>query len=213
MGNKVSLLDMSFKNLPLEEKRVALVVMDVMLKKLHESGYMVTNFSPSNIYFQDGIYSFEKIASISSIVADNKNDAVLNNVIWMSILALWSYNTTPSNSLVNPLFVSNNFDSFAFCYPNEDKEYYRSILIDSYRSGKLVAPNTYFSDYVIEQHKNQSNGNANNNLAYIKATEAGKALTNKDEAAFGQSFFFVSVVASLIIMLSGIVFYFASYLG
>ena len=212
MENRANLIDVGLKHLSNEEKKVALVIMDVMLKKLHENGYMVTDFSPNNIYYQDGIYSFDKVAPISSIVADNKDDAILNNVIWMSVLALWVYTANPSNNLVAPLFVSNNFDSFSFWYPEEDRNYYQSILIDSYRSGKLAAPTVYFSDYIIEQHKKQSTGN-NNNLAYMKATEIGRALSNKDEAAFGHNFFFVTVVASLTVALIGIIFYFASYLG
>lgn len=211
MGNKVNLFDMGFKNMSIEEKRAALVVMDVMLKKLHEKDLMVTDFNPNNIYFQDGIYSFEKVAPIS-MIADTKDEAILNNVIWMSVVALWGYNSNPSNTLMAPLFVSDKFDSFSFWYPEEDREYYRSILIDSYRSGKNAAPVTYFSDFVIQQHKNRSNGN-NTNLAYIKATEVGRALTNKDEAAFGHNFFFVSMVTSLTVALIGIIFYFASYLG
>lgn len=212
MGNKVSLLDSGFKNLPIEEKRVALVIMDIMLKKLHENGLMVTDFSPHNIYFQNGIYSFEKIAPISSIVAENKDEAVLNNVIWMSVVALWGYNSNPSYNLISPLFVSNNFDSFAFWYPEEDRAYYQSVLIDSYRSGKIATSNIYFSDYVVEQHKKQSSSDSNS-LAYVKATNIGKVFANKDEAAFGHNFFFISMAVSLTIALTGIIFYFASYLG
>lgn len=212
MENKVNLLNMNFNHMALEEKRAALVVMDVMLKKLHESGYMVTDFSPNKIYFQDGIYTFEKVAPISSIVAENKEDAVLNNVIWMSVVALWAYNSNSANNLMAPLFVSNNFDSFAYSYPEEDRNYYKSILVDSYRTGKLSAPVTYFSDYIIQQHKNRSTSNGSN-LAYIKATEAGRALANNDEAAFGHNFFLVTIVASLTVILIGVILYFYSYLG
>lgn len=211
MGDKVNLLDIGFKNMTLEEKRAALVVMDVMLKKLHEKDLMVTDFSPNNICFQDGIYSFEKVAPIS-MIADNKEEAILNNVIWMSVVALWAYNSNPSHSLMAPLFVSNNFDSFSYWYPEEDKNYYKSILVDSYRTGKIVVPVTYFSDYIIEQHKNRSTGN-NTSLAYIKATEAGRAFANRDEAAFGHNFFFMTLAASVVVIMIGVILYFASYLG
>ncbi len=206
MKDKVNLLDMKFKSLSLEEKRAALVVMDVMLKKLHENGYMVTNFNPDHIYFQDGIYSFDKIVPISYIVADNREEAILNNVIWMSVLALWAYYNNTSDTLMNPKFVSQHFDSFSFCYPNADKAYYQSILVDSYHSNKLVAPFIYLSDYVISEHKKNSTSNASS-LAYVKATEAGKAFSDKNEAAFGYNFFLVTVVASITIILIGIVFY------
>jgi len=211
MENKVNLLSMGFRNMPLEEKRAALVVMDVMLKKLHENGFMVTDFNPSSIYFQNGIYSFEKVAPIS-MIADNKEEAILNNVIWMSVVALWGYNLNSSDSLMAPRFVGDNFNSFSHWYPEEDKSYYQSILVDSYNNGKLISPTPYLSDHVIAQHKNRSTGN-NPSMAYVKATEAGRALANNDEAAFGHKFFFISIVTSLTIAMIGIIFYFASYLG
>lgn len=206
----MSLLDMDFKYLSIEEKRTALVVMDVMLKKLHSKGLMVTDFNPNNIYFQDGIYSFEKVAPIS-MIADNKEEAILNNTIWMSVVALWGYNSSPSDSLMAPLFVSNNFDSLSYWYPDEDRLYYQSILVDSYRSGKLVTTVPYLSDHVIKQHKGRST-NSSSNLAYVKATEVGKALAN-DEAAFGNRFFFISMVTSLTVALFGLLLYFVNYLG
>lgn len=212
MEDRVNLLDTGFKNLSIEEKRAALVVMDIVLKRLHSKGFMVTDFNPNNIYFKDGIYFFEKVAPISSIVADNKDEAILNNVIWMSVLALWAYNTNPSYNLINPLFVSNNFNSFSYWYPEEDRAYYQSILIDSYRSGKISTPTVYYSDYVVKNHQNRAGGNSNS-LAYIKATDIGKAFASKDEAAFGHNFFLVTLVASLTIILAGVVFYFTNYLG
>ena len=48
-------------------------------------------------------------------------------------------------------------------------------------------------------------------LAYIKATEAGKAFSNMDEAAFGHRFFLVTVVASLLVGLIGLFLYFFDY--
>ena len=87
MGNKISLVDMNFKSLSLEEKRVAFVMMDMMLKKLHNRNYMVTDFRPNQIYFQDGIYYFEKVAPISGYYSDNKDNAVLRNILGLSNLA------------------------------------------------------------------------------------------------------------------------------
>lgn len=209
MKDRVNLIDMNFKSLSIEQKRAALVVMDMMLKKLHDRGIMVTDFNANNIYFEDGIYFFEKTMPITSIVADNKDTAVLNNLIWMSILALWAYNDNPSNSLISPSYVSSQFQSFSFWYPEQDRPYYKSILVDSYQSGKFAIPNIYLSDYVVKQQSSSSKSGSS--LAYIKATEAGKAFSNMDEAAFGHRFFLITVVASLLVGLIGLLLYFSGY--
>lgn len=209
MKDRVNLIDMNFKSLSIERKREALVVMDMMLKKLHDKGLMVTDFNASNIYFENGIYFFEKTMPITSIVADNKDTAVLNNLIWMSILALWAYNDNPSNSLISPSYVSSQFPSFSFWYPEEDRPYYKTILVDSYQSGRLLESNIYLSDYVVKQQSSSNKGGSS--LAYIKATEAGKAFSNMDEAAFGHRFFLVTVVASLLVGLIGLFLYFFDY--
>lgn len=209
MANRVNLVDMGFKNMPLEQKRAALVVMDLMLKKLHSKGLMVTDFNVDNIYYENEIYFFEKTMPITSVVADNKEAAILNNMIWMSVLALWAYNDNPSNSLISPSYVSNQFQNFSHWYPEEDRSYYKSILVDSYQSGKIVVPDIYLSDYVVMQHQSSNKGGSS--LAYIKATEAGKAFANMDEAAFGNRFFLVTVVASLVVCLIGLLLYFSGY--
>lgn len=209
MVNKVNLIDMNFKTMSVEEKRAALVAMDLMLKKLHSSNLMVTDFNVNNIYFEDGIYYFQKIRPITSIVAGNREEAILNNMIWMSIVALWAYNDNSTNILVSPSYVSNHFDRFSFWYPEEDRDYYRSILVDSYRNGKLVSSDIYFSDYVIKQ--NHSSNKSGTSLAYVKATEAGKAFASIDEAAFSNSFFMVTVVTTLSVLLVGLIFFFYYY--
>lgn len=209
MKGRINLIDMNFKSLSMEQKRAALVTMDMMLKKLHNKGLMVTDFNANNIYFEDGIYFFEKTMPITSIVADNKDAAILNNLIWISILALWAYNDNPSNSLISPSYVSNHFQSFSFWYPEEDKSYYKSILVDSYQSGKLIGPNIYLSDYVVKQQSSSNKSSVS--LAYIKATEAGRAFSNIDEAAFGHRFFLITVVASLFVCLIGLFLYFSGY--
>lgn len=206
MVDKVNLLDMNFRNMSVEQKRAALVVMDLMLKRLHSNGLMVTDFNVNNISFQDGIYSFEKVMPITSITADNKETAILNNMIWMSVVALWAYSDNPSNSLISPSYVSEQFQNFSFWYPEEDRAYYKSILVDSYQSGKMVASDIYLSDYVVKQQR--SSNKSGSSLAYIKATEAGKALSNMDEAAFGNRFFLITVATALVILLFGFICYF-----
>lgn len=216
MGNKVSLLDMNFKNLSLEEKRAAFVLMDIMLKRLHERNLMVTDFRPSQIYFQDGIYYFEQVDFISDYYSDNKENAILRNILGLSNLAFCSYlsDYNLEQGLLSYDVIYQNFNNFSSCFKEEDRNYYKSVFIDSYDSKKLPSDTIYYSDFVIKQHRNSNNNNVTS-LAYVKATEAGKAFAKQDdsEAAFGHKFFFLTIVASFIVMLAGIIFYFFSYLG
>lgn len=211
MANKISLLDMNFKGFTVEEKRAAFALMDVTMKRLHERNLMVTDFRPNQIYFQDGIYFFEKVSPINAYYSDNKENAILRNVLGLSNLAFCSY--LPNYNLVQGLLsydvIHQNFNSLLTYFPEEDQSYYKSIFIDSYDSKKLPNDIIYYSDHIIKQHNNSSNRNVSS-LAYIKATEAGRAFSKLDdnEAAFGHNFFFVTVVASLTVMLIGIILYF-----
>lgn len=215
MENKTRLVDMNFKSIPLEEKRAVFVLMDVMMKKLHEKNLMVTDFSPTNVYFQNGIYFFEKVSPISSINASNKEEALLKNLLGLSNLAFCSYlpDYRLESGLLSHSVISDNFNNFSSYLPEEDRSYYKAVLVDSYSSGKLPGNPVYYSDYLIKQYREDTTKDKKSSLAFVKATEAGRALANQDEAAFGHNFFFLTVVASVTIMLFGVVFYFFSYLG
>ena len=104
---KVSLINTNLKSDTVSQKQVALVLMDMMLKQLHKNNYMVRNFDVNNIYFENGIYEFDenKIMPITSVVADNKEQAILHNLTWMSMVALWLYSDNPTTTLISPEFV------------------------------------------------------------------------------------------------------------
>lgn len=216
MENKVSLLDINFKSFTPEEKRAALVLMDVMMKKLHSRNLMVTDFRPSQIYYENGIYSFEKVSPISDYYIDSKENAVLRNILGLSNLAFCSY--LPDYDLRQGLLsydvVYQHFNNFVSYFPEEDRDYYKSVFIDSYNNKKLPDDVVYFSDYVVKQHRNSSN-NRTTSLAYVKATEAGRAIARQEdnEAAFGHNLFFLTIVASITVILMGMIFFLSSYLG
>jgi len=214
MGNKISLLDMNFKSLSVEEKRAALVLLDTMMKKLHERNLMVVDFRPNQIYFQDGIFSFENVVPIGTYYSDNKDNAILRNVLGLSNLAFCSYlpDYRLELGLLSYEVIHDNFNIFVSYFPEEDREYYKDVFIDSYNNKKISGDTVYYSDYVIKQNKN-SNNSSKNSFAYIKTTEAGRAFAKQDEQGFGHNFFLLTIVASLIVMLIGLVLYLASYLG
>jgi len=212
MENKVSLLDINFKNLSLEEKREIFFMLDMMMKRLHERDLMVTDFSASQIYFQNGIYMYEKVSPISAYYSDNKEHAVLRNILGLSNLAFCSYlpDYRIQQGLLSYDVVHQQFDNFASYLPEDDRSYYKSVLVDSFSSKKLPADTVYYSDYVVKQQKTSGNSNG---LSYIKATDIGRAFSQKDEAAFGHNFFFMAMVTSVTIALIGIIAYFSTYLG
>ena len=59
----IRLIDTNFKSLPMEEKRAVIALLDVMMKRLHKKNLMINDFNPANIYYQDGIYFFDKVVS------------------------------------------------------------------------------------------------------------------------------------------------------
>lgn len=206
----INLVDMNFKKLSASDKRVAFVLMDVMLKKLHEKNLMVTDFNPSKISFQDDYYIFQDVVPITNYYADNKEEAIRRNILGLSNLAFCSYlpDYQLSNGLLSYEVISNHYDDFASIFMEQDRKYYKSILVDSYKSNKLPSEYIYYSDYV-KTLKNDSSMDKGANLAYVKATEAGKLLTDKEnkEAAFGNTFFFATATMSLFVLILGIILY------
>lgn len=208
---KVNLIDMNFKSLSLEEKRVAFVLMDVMLKRLHLKNLVVTDFSPENIYYDNGFYYFRKVSANPVYYAANKEEAVFKNVLSLSNLAFCSYlpDYDLKQGLLNSDIVSNNFDNFVSYLPEDDRNYYRAVLVDSYKQNRLVTDKVYYFDYIAGTSKNSiAKGNSN---MLVKATEAGRALANQDESAFGKDFFFLAMVTSLTLLLVGAFVYFGIF--
>lgn len=215
ISDKVNLIDMNFKQLSISDKRVAFVLMDIMLKKLHESGFMVTDFNPNKIYYQDGYYAFGDVSLISDYYVNSKEVAVFSNVLALANLAFCSYlpDYQLANGILNFDVICDSFDNFLNFIPEEDRNYYKGILVDSYNRGKIDGNTLYYSDYVIGLGKDNV-GTANNRLAYIKATEVGKAFNNQtNESGFSNSFLLVTIVFSVVIGMIGVILYFSNYIG
>lgn len=205
MGRVFNLLDIGFSNLTKDEKRESLIMLDVALKKLHQNNFKVDSFDPKDIYYENGIYFYSKVSPISKGM-DNKDDVVLDNIIGLSDLAFCSY--LPSydlkNGLLNGKVLNEQFDKFGSIFTIEDKNYYRSVLVDAYTNHKLP-DNIYYSDYILGNEKNTRN----HSNQYIKATQAGKMYADMlDDSAFGKTFFFASMVATMMIAFIGIAIYF-----
>lgn len=211
MKEQLNLIDLNFQSFGIEEKRQVLMLLDIIMKKYHENGYMINSFDPKDIYYKNGNFNYKKISKISVLNANSKDDAILSNIINLSNLAfcsmLPSYDL--SRGLLNTEIISNRFDRFENVFVPMDQAYFRSILVDSFITKKL--PNIpYYYDYVSNKLKNTdlSDRTNSNVISYVKATEVGKLMADKDEAAFGTTLYFICMVCATIIAFIGLIFYF-----
>lgn len=208
MGNGNNLIAIGFKSFSEEDKRKAFITMDLMLKQLHQSGYVVTSFEPSTIIFQDGYYSFDSIQRLEQSRFEDKEEAIIDNIAKLSTLAVSCYLSEYNldQGLLSTGVISVNYNRLESLIPVEDRAYYRSVLVDSYQLKKLSGEVVYYSDYIINMEKqNQGVGNSH---SLVRATDIGKAFATKDEAAFGHTFFLMTVVSSIMVLLIGAFFYF-----
>lgn len=205
---RYNLNDIGFKDFDSEEKRYSFMVLDQRMKMLHNENKMVTSFEPSDIYYEDGTFTFSKVSDISPVVSDDKNSAILHNIIGLSDLAFCSYlpEYDLSKGLLHPLAISNKFESFIPIFNDVDKGYYYSIFVDAYRNNRLPSI-PYYYDYVNEKEKQDTSKGVSNSL--VKATQAGRLMSEKDgEAAHTNIFLLVTVVACLLLEFVGVVLYY-----
>ena len=208
----LNLIDIGFNDYTVEDKREAFMILDIAMKKLHEEGKMVTSFDPKNIYFQDGIYFYKYTADISPVLVDSKDAAVLHNVIGLSNLAFCTYlpNYDLKNGLMNPSVIRSNYRQYESVFSPEDKEYYRSVLVDSFENGNLPKI-PYYYDYIANNLKDSDLSDRSNSSirSYVKATEAGKMMTEQNaESAFSTTFYLVCMVSAALIAFVGLGIYF-----
>lgn len=211
LEKEVNLLELGFDNFSMEKKREVFMILDIVMKKYHEHNYMITSFDPKDIYYQNNLYSFSKYTRISPLNASDKNDAILNNIIDLSNLAFCSnlpmYDL--NKGLLNKEVVSKYYDQFQNRFAPMDRAYYRSVLVDSVNLKKLPEV-PYYYDYIkrVMDNNDLSNKNNSNVISYTKATQAGRLMTDRDEAAFGTTFFITCMLATTLIAVSGILLYF-----
>lgn len=208
---EINLVDLGFQNFSVEEKRETFMMLDIAMKKYHENGYAITSFDLKDIYYQSNMFGFSKVTRISPTNANDKNDAILKNVVTLANLAFCSYLPMYdlTNGLLNSEVVSKYFDKFENRFVPMDRGYYRSVLVDSIKNKKL--PDIpYYYDYIekVMQNTDLSNSSNSNVRAFMKATEAGRLMTDNNEAAFGTVFYFTCMVSSMLIAFAGLALYF-----
>lgn len=111
-----------------DEMRSVFLNMDRALKYIHEHGYCIDVFHPSeiNVLNNDDKYiQFKKLVELSKNY-DIAKEMVREDIFRSSFIQIGMY--TNSLSYLNPNFLKENFDSFAEFLPNDDVSYYRGVV-------------------------------------------------------------------------------------
>lgn len=206
--DKQNLLDLKFKQkYDSEDKRYLLMLLSIRMKQYHEQNKMVTSFDPKDITYQDGSLDFEQVKDISPLLVNDKNTAILHNIIGLANLGfcLFLPDYDIANGLLERSVVSDRFNSFVTIFDEIDRDYFKSVLVDARNSGELPAI-PYYYDYVVQKEKNDTS--KGQSVSLIKATEAGRLMTDNKEAAFGNIFFFTTIVASMLIGIGSLLIFF-----
>lgn len=128
-----------------DEMRSIFLNMDRALKYIHEHGYCIDVFYPTEINVlnnDDNYVQFKKLVELSKEY-DIAREMIKEDIFRSSLIQIGMY----SNSLnhINPDFVRENFDSFAQFIPQDDVPYYRGVV----QRGASV----YYCEYSVERRK------------------------------------------------------------
>ncbi len=141
-----TLLEWCGKHNKEEEMRSVFLNMDRTLKYIHEHGYCIESFSPTDIYIlndKDDYIQFRKLVELSSDLEIRKK-MIQEDIFKSSIIQLSMYGNISLNTL-NIDFLKENFDSFTIFLPNDDVAYYRGVI----QRGASV----YFCEFALEKRK------------------------------------------------------------
>lgn len=128
-----------------EEIRIVFLNMDRALKYIHDHGYCIEVFYPTEIKILDNEIDhiqFNKLLELSKDL-DKRRQMIKEDICNSSLVQIGIY----SNCLeyLNPDFVKEHFDDFAKFIPSEDIPYYRGVI----QRGAAV----YFCEFVVEKRK------------------------------------------------------------
>jgi len=130
-----------------EEMHSVFLNMDRALKYIHDHGYCIDVFHPSeiNVLNDDDRYiQFKKLVELSKdyeIAKEMKREDIFRS----SFIQIGMY--TNSLNYLNPEFLKENFDSFAQFIPQDDVPYYRGVV----QRGAGV----YLYEFFLEKRKRE----------------------------------------------------------
>lgn len=130
-----------------DEMRSIFLNMDRALKYIHEHGYCIDVFYPTEINVlnnDDNYVQFKKLVELSKdyeIAKEMKREDIFRS----SFIQIGMY--TNSLNYLNPEFLKENFDSFAQFIPQDDVPYYRGVV----QRGATV----YLYEFFLEKRKRE----------------------------------------------------------
>lgn len=141
----ISLADWIMKHPSEEELRIVFINMDRALKYIHDHGYCIEVFYPTEIEILNNELDHIQFKKLLELSKDSfrRNQMKKEDIFNSSLIQIGIY----SNSLkyLNPKFVKENFDSFAQFIPSGDVPYYRGVI--------QRGANVYFCEFVVEKRK------------------------------------------------------------
>lgn len=152
-----------------DERREVFLNMDKALKYIHEHGYCIGVFYPTEIQILGDRVDHIKFNELTPLAFNERERKTMINedIFRSSLIQIGIYSNTLK--YLTPDFLKSNFDSFVQFLPNGDVPYYRGIV----QRGATV----YLSDYATEKVnrdlsdlESQLNGDSGKN-------SSGKALS------------------------------------
>lgn len=140
-----------------EDIRTVFINMDMALKYIHEHGYCVEVFYPSEIEIlnnQLDHIQFKKLIELSKDPSISKTmikEDLFNSALMQMGLYFYSdgLGLTVNDILSNmkPEILKENFDAYSEVVPKDDVPYYRGII--------LRGASVYFSDFALEKRNRE----------------------------------------------------------
>ena len=149
-----------------DDLRSLFLNMDIALKYIHDHGYCIETFWPTEIKVLNNDVKeiqFNKLVELSSDFALRK-EMIKEDIFRSSFIQIGIYTNTLNT--LRPNFLKDNFDSFAQFIPVGDVPYYRGVV----QRGASV----YFCEYALEKR--------NRDLEDLEAQLAAEGGENADKS-------------------------------
>jgi hypothetical protein len=159
-----------------DELRALFLNMDVALKYIHDHGYCIEKFHPSQIKVLNNDVKeiqFNKLVELSSDFSLRK-EMIKEDIFNSSLIQIGIYSNTFSS--LTPSFIKENFDSFVQFIPEGDVPYYRGVI----QRGASV----YLCEYTLEKTKRDYD-DLESQLASAGGDSTGKALVKSSNNIAG----------------------------
>jgi len=126
-----------------EERRAVFLNLDRALKYIHDHGYCIQIFHPSEIEVLNNDNQFIQFLHLMELSSDpvTRKQMIKEDIFNSSLIQIGIYSR--SLKYLQPDFLRENFDSFVEFLPQEDVPYYRGVI----QRGAGV----YFCEYVLEK--------------------------------------------------------------